>query len=50
MPVGSVLDVVNVTVPMPPLCVYCWLKGVPTVPLIVAGCVTVMVWQPMVSV
>jgi hypothetical protein len=37
MPVGSVLEVVNVTVPMPPLSVYCWLYGVPTVPLMVAG-------------
>ena len=44
---GSVLAVVNVVVPMPPLCVKVWLNGALAVPVVVAGLVTVMVWQVM---
>ena len=49
-PAGSVLAVVNVAPPMAPVCVNVWLNAVPAVPVVVAGLVTVMVWQPMVSV
>src|SRR5258708_684522 len=50
-PVGSVpLASKNVVVPMPPLCVNIWLNGVPTVPVVTAGFVTVMVWQPIIKV
>ena len=49
-PAGSVEAVVKVAVPNAPLCVKVWLNAVPTVPVVVAGLVTVMVWQPMVSV
>ena len=45
MPVGSVLDVENVTVPLPPDCVNVWLKAVPAVPVVVDGFVTVIVGQ-----
>ena len=49
-PVGSVpLASVNVAAPMPPVCVKVWLNGASTVPLFVAGLVTVMVWQAMVE-
>ena len=47
---GSVLAVVNVAVPMAPLCVNCSLNGALTVPVVFTGFVTVMVWQPMTSV
>ena len=46
-PVGSVEAVVKVAVPCAPVCVKVWLKAAPTVPVVVAGLVTVMVWQPM---
>src|SRR5437660_1033474 len=50
MPVGSVpLLSVNVTTPMVLPAVKVWLKATFTVPVLVAGFVTVMVWQPMVS-
>src|SRR5258708_26454555 len=50
-PVGGVpLASMNVVVPMPPLCVNIWLNGVPTVPVVTAGFVTVMVWQPIIKV
>ena len=50
-PAGSVLAVsVNVAAPIAPLCVKVWLNGASTVPVVVAGLVTVMVWQPMTSV
>jgi hypothetical protein len=49
-PVGSVLAVVNVAVPTAPLCKKLWLNGVPTVPVVVAGFVTVIVWQLIVRV
>ena len=50
-PVGSVpVKRAKVVVPMPPLCVKFWLKAVFTVPVVVAGLVTVMVGQVMVSV
>jgi hypothetical protein len=45
--VGKVLAVLNVVVPMPPLCVKVWLKGENIVPAVVAGFVTVIVWQLM---
>src|SRR5947199_60080 len=32
-PLGSVLAVENVVAPWPPVCVNCWLNGVPTVPV-----------------
>ena len=50
MPAGSVLAVVKFVVPMPPDCVNVALNAVPAVPVLVAGAVTVMVWQLMVSV
>ena len=43
MPVGSALAVVNVTVPLPPVCPKVWLKNVFTVPVVVPGFVTVIV-------
>src|SRR5438270_5385966 len=49
-PVGSVLAVVNVTAPMLFVVVKLWLKTTLTGPLLVAGLLTVMTWQPMVSV
>ena len=49
-PAGSVLEVVNVAVPIAPLCVNVSLNGEPTVPVLLAGFVTVMVWQVMTSV
>ena len=42
-PLGSVLAVVKVVVPMVLLAVKLWLKGALTVPVVVAGLVTVMV-------
>ena len=48
-PFGRADAVVNVADPIPPLCVKVWLKAALTVPLVVAGFVTVMVWQPMTS-
>lgn len=50
MPVGSALAVVKFVVPMPSDCVNVWLNGTPTVPVFVAGAVTVMVWQVTLSV
>ena len=50
MPLGSDEAVLNVAVPMAPLWVNCWLNGELTVPVVVAGLVTVMVWQLMVRV
>src|SRR5688572_20504444 len=47
-PFGSVLDVVNVAPPTAPLCVKVCEKAVPTVPVDVAGFVTVIVGQPMI--
>ena len=44
-PDGSVDAVVNVAVPIAPLCVKVSLKGELTVPLAFAGLLTVMVWQ-----
>src|SRR5207244_1718402 len=49
-PAGSVLAVVNVAVPMAPLCVKIWLNAAPAVPVVTPGLLTVMVWQPMTSV
>src|SRR5260221_958477 len=50
-PVGSVpVASENVVVPTPPLWVKTWLKGVPTVPVVTLGFVTVIVWQPIVNV
>ena len=46
-PPGKVLAVVKVAVPCAPVCVKFWLKGASTVPVVVAGLVTVMVWQLM---
>lgn len=39
----------NVVVPMPPVCVNCWLKAVPAVPVVVVGLVTVIVWHVLVK-
>src|SRR5438270_527933 len=47
-PLGSALAVVNVTVPMLLVVVKLWLKAALTVPVVVAGLLTVMTWQPMV--
>ena len=49
-PPGSVDDVANVVVPCPPDCVNVWLNAVPAVPVVVAGFVTVIVGQVIVSV
>ena len=49
-PAGSELAVVNVMVPMPPVCVNCWLNAAFTVPVVTTGFVTVIVWQAIVSV
>ena len=49
-PAGSALAVEYVTVPMVLPEVKVWPNTVLTVPLLVAGLVTVMVWQPMTSV
>ena len=46
-PLGSVDAVVNVAVPIAPLCVNCSLNGELTVPVVLFGFVTVIVWQPM---
>ena len=50
MPAGSVLAVLYVTVPMVLAEVKVTVKGALTVPVLVAGLVTVMVWHPMTSV
>src|SRR5258706_10269771 len=47
-PVGSVDAVVNVAVPCAPVWVKVWLNGVPAVPVVTPGLVTVIVWQPMI--
>src|SRR6188768_1328568 len=47
-PAGRVLAVVNVAVPMAPVCVKVSLNGALTVPAVLTGLVTVMTWQPMV--
>src|SRR5437660_10644049 len=44
-PVGSALAVVKVTAPMAFEAVKLWLKAALTVPLLVAGLLTVMTWQ-----
>src|SRR5512141_861786 len=49
-PVGSAPDSENVVVPTPPVCVNWTLNGVPAGSDVVAGFVTVMVWQLIVSV
>src|SRR5437016_290138 len=49
-PAGSELAVVKVSVPTVLPAVKLWLKAALTVPVVVAGLLTVMVWQPMVSV
>ena len=46
-PAGKVLAVVNVAVPCAPVWVKVWLKAASTVPVVVVGLVTVMVWQLM---
>jgi hypothetical protein len=46
---GSVLTVEKVVVPIPPVCVKVWLKEDETVPVVVGGFVTTMVWQPIAS-
>src|SRR5437870_10662781 len=47
-PAGSEpLPSVNVAVPCAPLCENVWLNAASTVPVVVAGFVTVMVWQLM---
>ena len=43
------VKVAGVCVPTP-VCVKVWLKAASTVPVVVAGLVTVMVWQAMTSV
>lgn len=48
-PVGKVLDVLNATGVMPPICVNVWLKNVPAVPVVVAGFDTMMVAQLLVK-
>ena len=40
----------EVLAPMAPVCVKVWLNAAPAVPVVVAGLVTVMVWQLMTSV
>ena len=50
MPLGNVLIVVKLVVPMPPVCVKVSLKAALTTPELTAGAVTVMIWQLMVSV
>jgi len=49
-PAGKALAVLKVVVPLPPLCVNVWLNGAPAVPVVVAGFVTVIVGQAMLSV
>src|SRR5258708_372246 len=50
-PVGSVpLAMVKFAKLIAPLCMKVWLKPESTVPVVVAGFVTVMVWQAMTSV
>ena len=49
-PVGSVLAVDQVAVPRMPLTVKVWSKDVPSVPVVVPGFVTVIVWQAITSV
>ena len=50
-PVGSVPVLSeNVAPPTALVCVNCWLNAALTVPLVVDGLVTVMVWQLMISV
>src|SRR5437764_155447 len=46
-PAGSVEAVLNVALPMAPDCVNCSLNAAAAVPVVLAGLVTVMVWQPM---
>ena len=48
-PVGNVLTVLNVTGNAPPLWVKFWLKAVPTVPVVVAGLVTVITGQALIT-
>lgn len=48
-PVGKVLTVLNVTGNTPPLCVKVWLNNVPTVPVVVAGLVTVITGQVLIT-
>ena len=50
IPDGKVLAVVNVAVPIALVCVKVSLNEAFTVPLVVPGFVTVIVWQPMTSV
>ena len=49
-PFGNVLAVLKVTEPVPPDCEKLWLNAAPAVPVVIAGGVTVMVPQLMVSV
>ncbi len=49
-PAGSVLEVVNVAVPIAPVWVNVWLNAEFAVPVVVAGFVTLIVWQLIVSV
>ena len=44
------LEVVNVAVPIAPVWVNVWLKAAFAVPVVVAGFVTLIVWQLIVSV
>src|SRR5256885_2317105 len=50
MPAGNAPVSLHVIVPMPPDCVNAWLKAMPTVPVLVTGAVTVIVWQLTLSV
>src|SRR5438477_3338471 len=47
-PAGSALAVVNVALPIAPVCVNVCENGAAAVPLVVAGLVTLMAWQVMV--
>ena len=48
-PVGKLLKVVNVTGNAPPDCVKVWLNGVPAVPVVTPGLVTVMIGQALIT-
>ena len=48
-PVGKALAVVNETGKAPPDCVKVWLKGVPAVPVVTPGLVTVIIGQALIT-
>src|SRR5947209_2595983 len=49
-PAGNVLAVENATAPIAPDCVKVWLNAAAATPVVVAGLITLMVWQPITSV